>query len=86
MIREILRRHKVTTPELQNTSRPTTPVTSSAAAETEATSKTTQSHEKADDAATKKPPERTTEVSEVSSSVRDTHHGYSTRLPKLALP
>jgi len=60
-------------------------VTSSAAAETEAMSKKTQSHEKAVDTATKKPPERTTEISEVSSSVRDTH-GYSTRLPKLALP
>ena len=84
MIREILRRHKVATPEPQQTSRPTTPVTSSvAAAETEAISKTTQSHEKADDTASKKPPERNTEVSEVSSSIRD---APQTRLPKLTLP
>jgi len=42
------------------------PVTSSvAAAETEAISKTTQSSEKTDDTASKKPPERNTEVSEV---------------------
>jgi len=67
-------------------------VTSSvAAAETEAISKTTQSHEKADDTASKKPPEGNTEVSEVSSSIRDApqvreHPGYSTRLPKLTLP
>jgi len=55
MILEILRHHKVTTPEPQQTSHPTMPVTSSvAAAETEAISKTTQSREKTDDTASKK--------------------------------
>ena len=62
MIREILRRHhKVTTPIPQQSSRPTTPMTSPAA-ETEATPVTTQSHEKTeyattDGTATKKPAE-----------------------------
>ena len=96
MIRKILRRHhKVATPIPQQSSRPTTPVTSPAA-ETEATPVTTQSHEKMEDpttdgTATKKPAEGRTEV---SSSVQDAHHtqeqpglpGYSTRLPKLTLP
>ena len=56
-----------------------------AAVETEAISKTTQSQEKADDTATKKPPERNTEVSSSSSSIKDALHtreqpGYSAKV------